>query len=188
MRVFRMRMEMAQRMDYAENTDGNSAQDEEVLAATDIPAIMAHGGSSLGNIDSILPLEYPLPPSHPLSPFSSAPHPLKAGYVNSLLSPSLPSPAGTASRVDTAPKITLISANYHLHSRPAELYLGASTSAGQLRLYIYYDRNVFEPDVVREWLDEVKAAILWYLGRTHQSCQIQQRSASGQGEGPRAKL
>ena len=33
-------------------------------------------------------------------------------------------------------------------------------------MYVQYDGNVFEDGVVREWLDEVKEAVLWYLGRT----------------------
>ena len=57
-----------------------------------------------------------------------------------------------------------------LHTRPEELYLGAATSRGQLNIYIFYDGNVYEEGVAREWLDEVREAILWYLGRTHRSC------------------
>lgn len=36
-------------------------------------------------------------------------------------------------------------------------------------MYVFYDGNVFEDGVVREWLDEVREAVLWYLGRTQQS-------------------
>lgn len=53
------------------------------------------------------------------------------------------------------------------HALPAELYLGAATSRGRMNLYVRYDGNVFEEGVVTEWLDEVREAVLWYLGRTH---------------------
>ena len=56
-----------------------------------------------------------------------------------------------------------------LHARSEELYLGALTSRGQLNMYIFYDGNVYEEGVAREWLDEVREAVLWYLGQTHPS-------------------
>lgn len=52
-----------------------------------------------------------------------------------------------------------------LHCRPTELYLGASTSAQRLRLIVYWDNNVFEEDLITEWLDEVKNAVDFYLGQ-----------------------
>ena len=33
-------------------------------------------------------------------------------------------------------------------------------------MHIFYDLNVFEDGVVKEWLDEVRGAVLWHLGRT----------------------
>ena len=57
----------------------------------------------------------------------------------------------------------------HLYTHPAELYLGALTSRGELCMFIYYDRNVYEDEVVKEWSDEVKGAVMWYLGQSHQS-------------------
>ena len=53
-----------------------------------------------------------------------------------------------------------------LHTRPAELYLGALSSRGRLSMYVFYDGNVYEEEVVSEWLDEVRGAVLWYLGQT----------------------
>ncbi|EKM82619.1 hypothetical protein AGABI1DRAFT_118066 [Agaricus bisporus var. burnettii JB137-S8] len=50
-----------------------------------------------------------------------------------------------------------------LHTRPRELYLGATTVRGQLRMYIYYDTNVYDEDLVKQWLDEVKDATFHYL-------------------------
>ena len=67
------------------------------------------------------------------------------------------------------PKIVVENSWTHLHTRPAGLYLGAASSRGQLNMYVFYDGNVFEDGVVREWLDEVREAVLWYLGRTQQS-------------------
>lgn len=85
---------------------------------------------------------------------------MKAGYVTP--PPSIPS----ISEADTRPKITVENSNVHLHVPPAELFLGAATSRGRMNMYVHYDGNVFEDGVVREWLDEVKEAVVWYLGRT----------------------
>ena len=72
-------------------------------------------------------------------------------------------------KVNTTPRIVVENAMTRLHTLPAELYLGALTLRGQLRMYIFYDRNVYEDGVVKEWLDEVRGAVLWYLGQIHQS-------------------
>ncbi|KAI9460324.1 hypothetical protein HD554DRAFT_2028859 [Boletus coccyginus] len=141
---------------------GNS-DDDEVLAVTDIPMVWAFGGSSAGNVDLTFPTEYPLPSIHPLSPYSSAPHPHKAGY----LIPPLPSPS--ASEVDSTPKVVVESTGIHLRARPAECYLSADTSHGRLNMYVFYDSNVFEEGVATEWIDEVREAVIWYLGGTHRS-------------------
>ena len=62
-------------------------------------------------------------------------------------------------------------------------------------MYVFYDVNVFEEGVIREWLDEVREAVLWYLGRSHRSRRAQQGPGggagdgrTGRGEGVRAKL
>ena len=68
---------------------------------------------------------------------------------------------------DTNAKIVVERGMAQLHTRPAELYLGALTSSGRLNLVIYYDGNVYEEGVVREWLDEVRGVVLWYLGQAH---------------------
>jgi len=130
---------------------------EEVLAVTDMPMVFAHGGSSLGNVHLICPTEYPLPPTHPLSPLSATSHPSRAGYTA----------APIAMKEDIAPRIVVENATTRLHTRPAELYLGALTSRGQLNMYVSYDANVYEGEVVKEWLDEVRGAVLWYLGQAH---------------------
>ena len=61
-------------------------------------------------------------------------------------------------------------------------------------MHVFYDRNVFEDEVVKEWLDEVRGAEWWYLGQTHQSRQARQshgggdKLLAGSGEYVRAKL
>ena len=35
-----------------------------------------------------------------------------------------------------------------------------------MNLYVQYDANVFEEGVVEEWLNEVREAVVWYLGGT----------------------
>ena len=81
----------------------------------------------------------------------------------------------------------------HLHTRPAELYLSADNSHGRLNMYAFYDSNVFEEGVVTEWLDEVREAVIWYLGRTHRLRRDQQSPGgddgqTGHGAGVQAKL
>ncbi|KAF8838028.1 hypothetical protein BDN67DRAFT_955732 [Paxillus ammoniavirescens] len=138
--------------------EGTTADEGEVLAAIDFPgATWAHGGSSMGNMDHIFPVEYPLGSSNPISPRSNIRHPVKAGYII----PPMP---------DTSEDKFRIFVEYsriHLHTRPGELYLGAATSRGRLHMSVYYDGNVYEETVVREWLDEVKDAVVWYLGQSH---------------------
>ena len=68
--------------------------------------------------------------------------------------------------MDTTPTIVVENARVHLHTRPAELSLGAATSGGRMNLYVQYDANVFEEGVVEEWLNEVREAVVWYLGGT----------------------
>ncbi|KAF8124796.1 hypothetical protein EV363DRAFT_1586770 [Boletus edulis] len=155
----------------------NDSDDEEVLAVTDTPAILAHAGSSFGSVDLITPNEYPLPSTHPLSPYSPVSHPVKAGYVTPPSSP----PSGSENEEDTIPTIVVENTRTHLHARPAELYLGAASSRGELKMYVFYDGNVFEEGVVREWLDEVKEAVLWYLGQTHGSRWNEQHRGDGAG-------
>lgn len=73
----------------------------------------------------------------------------------------------------TTQKIVVDNAACVLHVRPAELYLGALTSRGRMDMWVTYDRNVYEEGVAKEWLDEVRGAVLWYLGQTHSSCRKQ---------------
>lgn len=96
----------------------------------------------------------------------------------------------SASEVDTTPKVVVENSRIHIHARPAELYLTADSSHGQINMLTYYDGNVFEEGVLREWLDEVREAVLWYLGRPHRAQQSPAGgdAQTGRGEGVQAKL
>ncbi|KIK65679.1 hypothetical protein GYMLUDRAFT_39184 [Collybiopsis luxurians FD-317 M1] len=97
-------------------------------------AVLTHGGSSFGNADHLVP------PYYPRAPASAHPQTRPA-----------------------SPTLHLIKSTTRLRCRPAELYLGAASSRGQLRLTIFWDENVYERDVVQEWLDEVVGATEWFL-------------------------
>lgn len=125
----------------------------------DSSRILAHGGSSIGNLDKIVSLEYPLPSTNPLSPRSNRSHPVKAGY----LVPQASDPSDD----ELEAKLVLEYSRTYLHARPAELYVGAATLHKQLHFEIFYDGNVYQKNVVQEWLEEVKDAALWYLGQSH---------------------
>jgi len=94
---------------------------------------VGHGGSTLGNMDLLLPHTYPL------------------------------------SRSESEPVLRLLKSETRLHCRPGELYLGAATSRGQLRVYVFWDGNVYHEDVIKEWLDEVKGAMEQYLVQANES-------------------
>ncbi|KAH7886821.1 hypothetical protein F5I97DRAFT_1808183 [Phlebopus sp. FC_14] len=121
-------------------------------------------GSSLGNMDPLVPLEYPLPPTHFLSPLCSSQHPGRAGYTCSACSSPLSPSSGKAFQMPT-PTLQVVYWRTHLHTRPGELYLGASQCHSRLQYNVFFDANVFDEDVIREWMEEVRAATLWYLGR-----------------------
>ena len=59
-------------------------------------------------------------------------------------------------------------------------------------MLVFYDANVFEEGVVREWLDEVREAVLWYLGQTHRSRHARQGDGDdgciGNGQRVQVKL
>ncbi|KAG1818062.1 uncharacterized protein BJ212DRAFT_1479888 [Suillus subaureus] len=117
-------------------------------------------GATLGNMDNLVPIDYPLPPEHYLSPLHSTPHAHRAGY--------LPwSPQATAFEDAKTPRLHVEYWRVHPHTPPAELYLGASTVRQQLQYFASYDQHVFSDKVVVEWLSELKDATLWYLGQPH---------------------
>lgn len=78
------------------------------------------------------------------------------------------SPGAAAPPVRFRLKIT-----HDLRCRPGELYLGASTTRGQLSFFSHIDANSFDPGMVLEWMEEVKDAALFYLGQIKRE-QIQQ--------------
>jgi len=96
--------------------------------------IVANGGSSMGNLDLLLPPEYPLPSSD--SEKSVKPEPILRATL-------------TTNR---------------LRCRPSELYLGTFMSGRQIHLFVFWDGNVYETALIKEWLDEVRNATEWYLG------------------------
>ena len=53
-----------------------------------------------------------------------------------------------------------------LRCRPGEFYLGAKTQYGQMHIHVFFDANVVEEEVAREWMDEVELALEYYLGRS----------------------
>ncbi|KZV65123.1 hypothetical protein PENSPDRAFT_638822 [Peniophora sp. CONT] len=89
--------------------------------------VFTHIGSSMGNMDALLPLTFP-----------------QAGK----------------------PTVHRLSSDMHLHCRPGELYLSAKTTHGVTELYAFYDGNVYEESVVREWLQEVELGFNHYLAST----------------------
>ncbi|EPQ58332.1 hypothetical protein GLOTRDRAFT_137071 [Gloeophyllum trabeum ATCC 11539] len=109
---------------------------------------ITHGGSPIGNVDQITPLEYPLPRIHPLSSRQRVPK----------IQPGAPATD------ESAVILKVLDARTLLHCRPTELYLGAATSRKILHLNVFWDGNVYDTGLVHEWLDEVKNAAVWYLG------------------------
>lgn len=105
-------------------------------------------------VDAILPLDYPLPATNPLSPRSQISHVLKAGFS----SPTSPESSD-------ASILHLRYSGTHLHCRPTELYLGADTTLKQLHLHVHWDGNVYQEGIVKEWLSEIRRVMEWYLGR-----------------------
>ena len=63
-----------------------------------------------------------------------------------------------------AVRLRLRTAAHSLRCRPGELYLGASTTQGQMSIFTCTDANTWDPVVVLEWMEEVKGAALFYLG------------------------
>ncbi|KAF9240390.1 hypothetical protein BU15DRAFT_73983 [Melanogaster broomeanus] len=133
--------------------NSNAQQSTPVHSLGPIPT---QGGSSLGNMDCMIPLDYPIPAGHDLSPLSQFPHPCRAGY------PVGPVPDEIVHQCET-PRLHVEYWGVHMRIRPAELYLGAATYQRQLQFFTFYDENVFGAETVREWLGEIKDAMLWYL-------------------------
>ncbi|KAG1742244.1 uncharacterized protein EDB91DRAFT_302935 [Suillus paluster] len=132
---------------------------ESVRPVQSLNPMVTQVGSSLGNMDSGISLDYPLPPDHELSPLCSMPHPRRAGY------PAWSPPADALEDAKT-PRLHVEFVRSCLHAHPAELYLTASWRQ-QLQYFAFYDQRVFSDETIQEWIREVKDATLWYLGQSH---------------------
>lgn len=62
------------------------------------------------------------------------------------------------------PTISLKTYASRVRCRSAELYLTAETSQQQLHTNIFWDENVFDERLVRDWLEEIRCATNFYLG------------------------
>ncbi|KDQ60978.1 hypothetical protein JAAARDRAFT_569112 [Jaapia argillacea MUCL 33604] len=121
--------------------------------------VMAHGGSSIGNLDAVLPRTYPLPASHPLA----FPYRESSGWDGSRVAHDT-TPHEKVSRPQTEAMINVLSPSIIVHCRPSELYPGAFCYGEQLHFVMFWDAKVFDEVTIAEWLEEIKAATLWYLG------------------------
>ncbi|KAG2357841.1 hypothetical protein BDR07DRAFT_1452931 [Suillus spraguei] len=115
--------------------------DDKRVSVQSLNPIYTQVGATLGNVDNLIPTTYPLPPEHYLS--------------------------GRLSTDAKTPRLHIEYWHPHLHTSPAEMYLGASTVRQQLQYFAYYDHRVFSEKIVVEWLSELKDATLWYLGQPH---------------------
>ncbi|KAG2153423.1 hypothetical protein DEU56DRAFT_727136 [Suillus clintonianus] len=143
--------------------DGGLPQDgDESLSVQSLSPIITQVGSTLGNMDDLVPADYPLPPNHYLSPLCSTSHAHRAGY--------LPwSPPAAAFEDAKTPRLHVEYWRAHPQGHPAELYLGASSVRQQLQYFASYDQHVYSDEIVMEWIRELKDATLWYLGQSHGS-------------------
>jgi hypothetical protein len=59
--------------------------------------------------------------------------------------------------------IELLEVRSRQHCRPAELYLGASTFRQKLKFHLYWDGNVYDAELVHDWLEELMETARVYL-------------------------
>nr|GAT50152.1 predicted protein [Mycena chlorophos] len=88
--------------------------------------VFTHIGSSMGNIDLMIPRLYP--------------------------------------QGQDPPTVERLGSDLYLRCRPGELYMGAKSSHGETEFWVFYDHNAYQRAVVREWIDEIRAAVEYYLG------------------------
>lgn len=96
--------------------------------------------------ESMLPSNYPLPPTHR---FSSQQHPSQASLAPKECGKTL---------------LRILDAGPNLHPRPTDFYLTVGSSRGHINLNLLWDGNVYADDMMCEWLEEFQAAAVWYLG------------------------
>ncbi|KAG9311988.1 hypothetical protein JVU11DRAFT_7259 [Chiua virens] len=140
----------------------SSAEALEPLPLENLGPVFTQRGSSLGNMDCMMPLDYPLPANHHLSPISSFPHPHRAGY------PVCTVPDDVVTQCER-PRLHVEYWQTHFRSRPGDVYLGALTTQKQLQYFTFYDENAFSEDLMKEFMGELKNATLWYLGQRQET-------------------
>jgi hypothetical protein len=135
--------------------------------------ITMHGGSSLGNVsniwsfkikilcftyvqvDHLLPFEYPLPANYDKSLCAS-----KRTEKSKVAVDPLATATPMTSHLPSAVKVQIIQSDTYLRCRPCELYLGADTTHGQLRMHVFYDSNVYKEVLIDQWLEDIRMATI----------------------------
>ncbi|KAI0670387.1 hypothetical protein C8Q78DRAFT_1035959 [Trametes maxima] len=125
--------------------------------------VFTGGMSSVGDMSILLPSNYPLPTSHPLSIQAYTAPSSNSGNASE-------APAG--SKVSkTPPPVTaaedavlrILDSSTVLHSRPMEFFLGNWTSRDRIHLTLTYDGNVYRKEDVEEYLQDCREAALYYF-------------------------
>ncbi|KAG2152768.1 hypothetical protein DEU56DRAFT_907944 [Suillus clintonianus] len=147
---------------WLEMNDGGLPEDdhEGIMPVQSLNPIITQIGSTLGNMETVIPLYYPLPLDQELSPLRSTTHPHLAGY------PAW-SPPTDAIEDAKIPRLHIEHWRAHIHAHPGEFYLAATFAHQQLQYFTSYDQHVFSEETVQEWMRELKDATLWYLGQPH---------------------
>ncbi|KAI0374887.1 hypothetical protein BV20DRAFT_1010609 [Pilatotrama ljubarskyi] len=121
------------------------------------------GVSSVGDMTLVLPSNYPLPSSHPLS--IKTPQVQRQEYStaveNSTSTTAVIRPQMTAAE-DTI--LRIVDGSTYLHSRPTEFFLANSTTRNCIDLALTYDANVYRQEDAEEYLQECREAAMYYLG------------------------
>ncbi|KIJ55584.1 hypothetical protein M422DRAFT_24154 [Sphaerobolus stellatus SS14] len=65
------------------------------------------------------------------------------------------------------PRLYLKATSSYLRCRPKELYISSVTYDGLLQLQLFTDLSTYDPDLVKEWFNDVGKAMKWYLGGDH---------------------
>ncbi|KIJ63122.1 hypothetical protein HYDPIDRAFT_92981 [Hydnomerulius pinastri MD-312] len=107
--------------------------------------------------------------------YSSSGGPVVAAYIVTNLgvvsfpTPSTPTPTPTriGHRPSSAYCLHVNDRQTYLQCRPGELYIASSIFQEQLTMSVRFDTTAYDGEMVREWLEEVKAACIWYLGCAH---------------------
>lgn len=125
--------------------------------------VFHNGGSSLGNVSWIF-CDYALPflMTSQVDPLRPTEYPL--GIDNPLSSRKYCARSEDApTRIPATPTIKIIKSWKKLSVRAGELYLGAETKDQELSIFVSWDGSVFEDELVKEWLEEIRKATEYYL-------------------------